>query len=111
MYGAGRDAEFAVSTCWLVDNRQELFQGQGINGTKSDAGSTAVAAIVIDDEQVTLPPCHIEKEEEGLLQSSPTPSFPLKMINRIEQEKEYVCLERCQQQLFKSRRVWSIVIG
>ena len=89
--GTGRDTEFAMSTGWLVDDRQELFQGQGVNRAESDAGGTAVAAIVIDDEQVTFSSCHIKKGGEGSLQPSPTPSFPLEMIIKVKQQDEYVC--------------------
>ena len=91
VHGTCRDAEFTVGAGRLVDDRQELFQGQGVNRAKSDAGGTAVAAIVIDDEQVTLPSCHIEKGGEGSLQPSPTPSFPLKMIIKAKQQDECVC--------------------
>lgn len=91
MHGTGRDAEFAVSAGRLVDDRQELFQGQGVNWAESDAGGTAVAAIVIDDEQVTFSSRHIRKGGEGSLQPSPTPSFPLKMIIKVKQQDECVC--------------------
>ena len=91
MHGTGRDAEFAVSAGWLVDDRQEFFQGQGVNRAESDAGGTAVAAVVIDDEQVTFSSRHIRKGGEGSLQPSPTPSFPLKMIIKVKQQDECVC--------------------
>ena len=91
VHGTCRDAEFTVGAGRLVDNRQELFQGQGVNRAKSDAGGTAVAAIVIDDEQVTFSSRHIKKGGEGSLQPSPTPSFPLKMIIKAKQQDECVC--------------------
>ena len=91
VHGTCRDAEFTVSAGRLVDDRQELFQGQGVNRAKSDAGGTAVAAIVIDDEQVTFSSRHIKKGGEGSLQPSPTPSFPLKMIIKAKQQDECVC--------------------
>ena len=91
VHRTGRDAELAVSAGRLVDDRQKLFQGQGVNRAKSDAGGTAVAAVVIDDEQVTFSSRHIRKGGEGSLQPSPTPSFPLKMIIEVKQQDECVC--------------------
>ena len=91
MYRTGRDAEFAVSAGRPVDDRQKLFQGQGVNRAESDAGGTAVAAIIIDDEQVAFSSRHIKKGGEGSLQPSPTPSFPLKMIIKLKQQDECVC--------------------
>ena len=110
VHGTCRDAEFAVSAGRLVDDRQELFQGQSVNRAESDAGGAAVAAIVIDDEQVTFSSRHIKKGGEGSLQPSPTPSFPLEMIIKVKQQDEYVCRVWRQQHMFKQRRVWSIVI-
>ena len=91
VHGTGSDTEFAVSAGRLVDDRQELFQGQSVNRAESDAGGTAVAAIVIDDDQVTFSSRHSRKGREGSLQPSPTPSFPLEMIIKVKQQDEYVC--------------------
>jgi len=45
-----RDTEFTMSAGRLVNDCQKLFQSQSVYRAQSDAGSTAVAAIVINDE-------------------------------------------------------------